>query len=186
MVAVWFTEDPWPPMFICGLAALLAVAFWANSKRAAYLLAALGLLAFGGVLYVAEQAIVTPAEEIERLVVQLCEDFRRKSPTTLDYFSDSAPELKLMCQAALALVEIKDDLRVTDLHTKLTNDNTRAVCHFRANAGLSVTGFGDVGRQPARFELTWAKEPSGWKIIGVKRLHPIKDEEMSLMEKSAA
>lgn len=181
---MWLTEDPWPPMFICGLAALLAVAFWSNSKRVVYLLTAVGLLILGGVVYLLEQAIVTPAEQVEALVGQLCEDFRQKKPETLDYFSDSAPELKLMCQAAMAMVEVKDDLRLTDLQTKLTNADSRAIVHFRANAGLSVVGYGDVGRQPARFELTWAKEPAGWKVVTVRRLHPINNEELSLMEKS--
>lgn len=182
---MWFTEDPWPPMFACGLAALLAVAFWSTSKRAVHLLAALGLLALGGVIYLVEQVIVTPAEQVEALVASLCEDFRHKRPATLDYFSATAPELKLMCSAAMALVEVKDDLRLTDMQTKLTNDDTRAVCHFRANAGMSVMGYGDVGRQPGRFELTWAKEPAGWKIIKIRRLHPINNEELPLLEKSA-
>ncbi|MDZ4689314.1 MAG: hypothetical protein SH850_29920 [Planctomycetaceae bacterium] len=182
---MWFTEDPWPPMFVCGLAALLAVAYWSNSKRVLHLVLAVGLLALGAIIYVAEQVLVTPAEQVEALVAKLCDDFRHKSPATLDHFSDSAPELKLMCQGAMALVEIKDDLRLTDMSTKLTNDDSRAVCHFRANAGLSVAGFGDVGHQPARFELTWAKEPAGWKIITVRRLHPIRNEELSLLEKSA-
>lgn len=182
---MWFTEDPWPPMFICGLGALLAVAFWSASKRAVHLLLALGLLALGGIIYVAEQMILTPAEQVEALVAQLCNDFQRNDPATLDHFSDSAPELKLMAQAAMALVEIHD-LRLTDMHTRLTNNNTRAICHFRANAGLSVRGFGEVGHQPARFELTWAKEPAGWKIVAVKRLNPIRDEEMPLLERSAS
>jgi hypothetical protein len=181
---MWFTEDPWPPMFACGLAALLAVAFWSNSKRALHLAAAMGLLALGGAIFVAEQVIVTPAEQVEGLVAQLCDDFRRKSPATLEHISASAPELKLMCQGAMALVEVQDDLRLTDLSTKLTNDDSRAVCHFRANAGLSVAGYGDVGRQPSRFELTWAKEPAGWKVITIRRLHPIRNEELSLLEKS--
>lgn len=182
---MWFTEDPWPPMLACGLGALLAVAFWSSSRRAVHLLVALGLLLFGGVLYLVEQAIVTPGEQVEAQVVQLCDQFRRKDPATLDHFSATAPELKLMCQAAMALVEIDDDLRLTDFQTRLTNADSRAVCHFRANAGLSVLGHGKVGRQPGRFELTWAKEPKGWKIIGVKRLNPIRDEEMPLMERSA-
>jgi hypothetical protein len=181
---MWFTEDPWPPMFVCGLGALLAVALWSTSKRAVHLFVALGLLVVGSGLYFIEQVIVTPAEQVEGLVANLCDDFRNKRPTTLDYFSDTAPELKLMCSTAMMLVDVKDDLRLTDLQTKLTNEDTRAVCHFRANAGLSVTGYGDVGRQPGRFELTWAKEPAGWRIIKVRRLHPINNEELSLLEKS--
>jgi hypothetical protein len=182
---MWFTEDPWPPMLACGLGALLAVAFWSSTKRAIHLLVAAGLLVLGGVFYVVEQVIVTPGEQIERQVVELCDQFRRKDPATLDHFSNTAPELKLLCQTAMALVEIEDDLRITDLQTTLSNADSRAVCRFRANAGLSVAGFGKVGRQPGRFELTWAKESEGWKISKLRRLHPLRDEELPLMQQSA-
>jgi len=111
---MWFTEDPWPPMFACGLAALLAVAFWSTSKRAVHLFVAVGLLALGGVIYFVEQIVITPAEQVEGLVANLCDDFRHKRPATLDYFSDTAPELKLMCSGAMLLVEVKDDLSLLE------------------------------------------------------------------------
>ena len=78
---------------------------------------------------------------------------------------------------------VDDDLRLTDFQTRVTNQESRAVTHFRANATLRVQNFGSVGRQPARIELTWAKEGPDWKIIALRRLNPVKDEEMDVLER---
>jgi len=182
---MWFTEDPWPPMLLCGAAAIIAIAFWSSSKRVLPLVIAAVCLVLAGVVYVAEAAIVTPAEEVEGLVVTLCDEFRHKDQTALDHFSDTAPQWKLVCATAMAMVDVDGDLRLTDFQTRVTNQNSRAVTHFRANATLNVKGFGNVGHQPARIELTWAKEPTGWKIIAVRRLHPIKDEELDVLAQTA-
>lgn len=181
---MWFTEDPWPPMLLLGLGAIIAMAFWSSSKRVLPLgVAALCCVLAGGV-YLLDAAIITPAEQVEGLVVRLCQEFRRKDPQALDHFSASAPELRALCATAMEMVEVDDDLRLTDFQTRVTNQDSRAVTHFRANATLRVQGFGSVGRQPARVELTWAKEGSDWKIIALRRLNPVKDEEMPVLARS--
>ncbi len=182
---MWFTEDPWPPMLLCGLVGLIGVAWWSSSKRVAHLAVAVGGLVLGGIVYVVEGAIVTPAETVEQAVIDLCHEFQRKDPRALDHFSRTAPELKLLCQTAMNLVDVESDMRLTDFQMRESNAGSRIVSHFRANASLSVTGFGKVGHQPARLELTWAKEGDDWKIVAIRRLHPIRDEEMDVMAKSA-
>ncbi len=181
---MWFTEDPWPPMLICGLGALLAISWWANSKRGLAAGLAVFCLALGGAVYVVEGIIVTPAEEVEQLVTDLCWQFQRRDPKVLEHFSQTAASLRHQCQAAMLLVEVQPDLRLTDFQTRLTNEGSRAICHFRANATISVLGAGNVGRQPSRFELTWAREGDAWKIIDLRRLNPIRDEELGLMDRS--
>ncbi len=183
---MWLTEDPWPPVFICGVAALAALVWWGQTKRVVALLAVAGCIGLGIAAYVIEAAIITPGEEVEQLTTDLCWQFQRKDPEILKQFSLTAPQLMAMCQAALLLVEVHDDLRLTDMHTTVTNNDTRAVCHFRANATISVAGAGNVGRQPARFELTWAREGDQWKIIGLKRLNPIRDEELGVLDRTAS
>ncbi len=181
---MWFTEDPWPPILFCGIGMLLGLGMWASSKRVLHLSLAVVSLFLAGVLFYVEQVIVTPAEQVEQHVVRLCEEFRRKQPAALDYFSPNAPELRLMAESAMALVTIDRDLTITDFKTTITNQGSRAQCHFRANATLSVAAAGNVGRQPARFLLTWAKEGSDWKIIGVKRLNPVNGQDMGLLQHS--
>jgi len=179
---MWFTEDPWPPMLILGLVGLVGIGWWLSSQRVLHLSLAILAVVLAGGVYLIESAIVTPAEQVEQLVGQLCDEFRRKDPQALTHFSAQAPELRLMCQTAMALVDVAEDLRLTDFQTTVTNAGSRAVCHFRANATISLAGHGKVGRQPARFELTWIKEGDRWKISRIRRLHPIKDEELGVLD----
>lgn len=182
---MWFVEDPWPPALLCGVGALVGLGLWVSSRRVLHLLIVVGCLFLAGAVFVVEAAIVTPGEQVQQLVLQLCDDFRRKEPRVASYFSPTAPELQALAAGAIALVTIDDDLRVTDWQTKVTNHDSRAECHFRVNATINVMGIGNVGRQPARFVLTWAKEGNAWKIIRVQRLHPINGKQMAVLERSA-
>lgn len=179
---MWFTEDPWPPMLLCGIGLLVGLGMWASSKRVLHLSVAIVSLLIAGVIFYVEQVIVTPAEEIEQQVVRLCDEFRRKQPAALDHFSPNAPELRTMAEGAMAMVTIGDDLSVTDFKTTITNQGSRAQCHFRANATISLIAAGSLGRQPARFLTTWAREGNDWKLIAVKRLNPVNGNDMGMMD----
>ncbi|HET6424088.1 MAG TPA: hypothetical protein VFG20_10420 [Planctomycetaceae bacterium] len=182
---MWFTEDPWTPMLFCGIGVLIGVGMWANSRRVLHLGIAVMSLVCAGAIFAIEQAIVTPAEEVEQEVVRLCDDFRRKDPKTLDHFSPTASELRALAESGMAMLTVGDDLSLTDFQTKVTNQGSRAESHFRANATISVNSFGNAGRQPARLILTWAKEGNEWKVIGVKRLNPINGQEIGVLNASA-
>ncbi len=182
---MWFTEDPWPPVLLCGLVALIGLGLWASSKRAIHLgLVALCALATIGFVLL-EQSIVTENEQFEQQVRTLCDQFRRKDVALLDQFSAQNPELKAMAGTALAMVTVEDDLSVTDFQTRVTNQGSRATCHFRVNATISLTMLGKVGRQPARFLLVFAREGDAWKIIEVKRLNPVNGKEMGVLDQNA-
>lgn len=183
---MWFTENPWPPMLLCGIGLLIGLGMWASSQRVLHLGISLLSLLLAGAIFFIEQAIVTPAEVVEQNVVRLCDEFRRKQPVALDYFSPTAPDLRQMAAGAMEMVTIGDDLSVTDFQTTITNQGSRAQCHFRANATISLAGAGNVGRQPARFLLTWAKEGADWKIISVKRLNPINGSDMGMLDSRAS
>jgi hypothetical protein len=183
---VWFTENPWPPIVIAGLLALIFIVLWRSSGRGLHLMLAAALIVFCIGTYFAERAIVTEGERLQQRVVELCDAFRQKQrEKTLDYVSDSQPALKAIFAAALELVTIQSDFRLSDFQTTLTNENSRAQVHFRANATISVQGFGDVGYQPARLILTFQREKGDWKIIGVDRLNPITGKSMDVLQQSA-
>ena len=182
---MWFTENAWPPMLIAGLAALVCFALWNSNRRGRHLVTALVCLLLCAGFYFLERAIVTEGERLQQLVVSLCDDFRNKRPATVNYFSDAAPELKVLVLSAMALVKIHEDLRLTDFSTNLTNQNSRGTVHFRANATLSVTGHGKVGHQPARIVLTFQREQGEWKIIEVERLHPLTGEKIETLAQDA-
>ncbi len=182
---MWFTEDALTPGLLFGAAGLILMfAGWNSGRRN---LAIVGLLSLilGGSAFVVDAMVVTESERIESLVHSLCDDFRHKRATTVEYFSPTVPLLRTAVQTAMALVTIEEGPRLTDFQIRLTNQGTRATSHFRANATISVSPHGNVGHQPSRFILTWARESEGWKIIRVQRMHPHQDKELGLLDQIA-
>lgn len=181
---MWFTENPWPPMLLSGIGALVALGFWASSKRAIPLFLSFACLLGAAVVYLVEQAILTPAEQVESQLIDLVDQFRRKNPAALQHFSRRAEDLRALCQRAMDIVDVDDDLQLSDIHTRLTNENSRAVTHFRAKGTVSIPSL-MIARtyQPSRFELTWMREGDAWRIVAIRRLHPFKEgEELGLLE----
>jgi hypothetical protein len=179
---MWFTEDPVAPcaVFLAAGLFVLLVARPGNPWRTAFLgglLIVCGLLAF-----VVDALVVTPRETIELRIRQLCDDFRHRRAGTIDYFSNTAPELKVAVASAMLLVTVESEPSLTDFQIRFTNQGSRATSHFRANAVISVKGHGNVGHQPSRFLLTWIREGNEWKIVKVQRLHPVQDRELGLLE----
>lgn len=183
--SMWFTENPWPPIVIAAGMALVFLVLWNSNRRGLHLLLAVVCGLLGAGFYFVERAIVTDGERLQLIVVQLCEDFRDKKPNVSDRVSDSRPDIKLMFEAARAMVTIQSDLRLSDFQTTLSDGNSQGTVHFRANATINVVGYGDVGYQPARFILTFQREKEDWKIIKIKRLNPINGKELGLLEQVA-
>lgn len=177
---MWFTENPWPPMVIAGLCALVSFAFWNRDRRNVYFVIGFLLLGATGAIYAVERAIVTEGELLQNDVALMCDQFRRRDPRTLDHFSDGAPEWKGICRTAMEMVEVRDDLRLTDFRTNFTKEKSNATVHFRANATISAMGM--TAHHPFRCVLTYQKEGGQWKIVDVERLDPIKGEKMDVME----
>jgi hypothetical protein len=177
---MWFTENPWPPLALCGLLALGCVFAWSNHKRGLFLFAALGLSLLGCGIFLLERVIVTERERIEAGVHQFCRAFQQKDEQqALDFFSPQDIVDRLVVQQALKRVTVKDDLRVTDVNVAMKAQDSRAISHFRANATIVVDGYGDVGHQPFRCELTWQRVAGAWKIIKITRLDPISGKELA-------
>lgn len=182
---MWFTENPWPPIVICGGMAVIFFFMWNANRRGLHLLLCLGCLALCGLWYVVERAIVTDGERLQAKVIQLCEDFRDKKPGVTDYVSDAHPDIKILFASASALVTVGNDLRMSDFQSTISNDGQQGTVHFRANATITIMGHGNVGYQPARLILTFQREKEDWKIIKVQRLNPINGNEMPALEQSA-
>jgi hypothetical protein len=181
----WFTETPWPPIFILGIVACILLAVWSSQKRGIWLIGALIALIAAAAVFFVERAVVTEAERVEKNVFDLTSAFQRKDrDRTLSFFSAQAPDLRDMATYALNLVELPDGIDVKDVSVRLTNENTRAVSLFRANGTVTVHGIGSQ-HSASRWEVTWQKEGSDWKIIEVVRLHPYKDEKLQIFDRRA-
>ena len=176
---MWFTENPWPPMLIAGLCALICVALWNADRNGRYLIGAIICLLLTGGLYAVERAVVTEGERLQGDVSQMCNQFRRQQPETLDHFSESATELRALCESAMNMVKIGDDLRLTDFQTTFTNNRSRADVHFRANATITIMGM--TSPHPFRGILTYQREGGTWKVVDVQRLDVIRGDKIDIM-----
>ena len=201
---MWFTETPWPPIFILAvIAACLAAAFSAT-QRSVYLAGILVLALLGGGIYFIEKQIVTEAERVEAAIYGVTDAFQdRDVERTVSYFSDNAAlpddrlppflrfvarnvSLRTVVAGAVSTIQVEDDLRITDVSVETSNNDSLAKSHFRANGSFIVPGAGNVGHQPTRWEFRWRQEAGEWRIIDVQRLDPINGEPMGVFERSAS
>jgi len=176
---MWFTETAWPPIILLSILSVFLFAAWYNSRRASYLIGVVLLTICSGVVYAIEQSVVTDVEKIEAAVADFCIRFQQKDlQGSLSHFSERNFADRAMVATGMLLVEIEDDVRITDLNVELSMQNSRAVSHFRANATIHVATYGNVGRRPSRWEFTWQREADEWKIVKVVRLNPLKGGKM--------
>jgi len=179
----WLTENPWPPIFILGLAACFMVAVWTSQKHVAWLMGALTAVIAAAAIFFVEKTIVTEGERVEQHVRDLVEAFvRGDRDRVVSFFSAKAPDLRSLALRGLDLVEFPNGIDVKDVSVKLSNENSRAVSLFRANGVVSVKGLGAQQQMASRWQVTWQKEGNDWQIVEVVRLHPYKDESMQILE----
>ena len=178
----WFTENPWPLVIPSGIACIISLALWSFDRQKKWLMSGTVALLFALGVYLCAASTVTESEKVMAEVRGVVEAFTKKErERTLNYFSPQAPDLRQMCDSAMVLVEIPNGLDVKDMSVKMTNENSRAVVRFRANGTAGVRGMGSQ-HVATRWELTWQKTAGEWKIVGVQRLHPYKDEKLDAME----
>ena len=179
---MWLTENPWPPMIIAAIVALIYLGMWNSNRRGLHLVLALFFALLCGLIYPLERLIVTEGERLQQQVRQLCFDFRDKKDV-IHYVSDSRPDFKKLFEEAQAMIAVQKDLRLSDFETRMSDDGTRGTVHFRANATVVVFG-NEVGYQPARLILTLLREKGEWKIIDIERLNPLNGQRMETLSQS--
>ena len=188
---MWFTEDAWSPIILCLVVGVIFFIAWSTTQRPRFLTAIPVLIVAAIVIYFAEQSIVTDRERVETTLNDLVATFVDEShsfgqpgtgatvePKCLDFFSAQNIKDRTRVLAALLFVSVDEDLRVTDVSVQLTNENSRAITHFRANA--TVTGGGFSGYHPSRWELTWQKEAGEWKVTRTKFLNIMTGDEQMI------
>jgi hypothetical protein len=181
---MWFTDTPWPPIFICCVAAAVCGIVWFSTQRGKYLLFAFGFLFLSGLIFGLERMVVTEAERIEADVYTLTSAFQQKDlEKTLSFFSDENKTDRDLVRMAMGLVTVHDDLRVSNVIVTVNEEDSLATSHFRANASVTMKGYGEAGWRPSRWEFTWRREEGEWRITKIRRLNPIRDETMEPLEK---
>lgn len=178
---MWFTETPWPPIVLCGVAAAILLAAWYQNRRGGLLIAAIAMLPLAAGIFFLERAYVSEAERIEANVYGLTTAFQQgDSEKTLDFLAADAQLERELVAKAIGLVEVQNDLRITDLRVRMMSADSRAVSHFRANATVKYLGHEDRAR--TRWELTWQRIGGDWKVIHIRRLKLLEDREMNPMD----
>ena len=180
---MWFTETPWPPILILCVFGVLLFLGWVSQRKTGYLAGVALCLALCGLVFVVEQQIVTETERVEQRLLDFTAAFQRDSLQRglLNAVIGGGPELeslkflqgdevRRLATHALDLVDIQDDVRISDIRTKMSNKDSRAITQFRASASVTVSGYG-AARQPSRWELTWGKEDGEWKVLRATRLN---------------
>ncbi len=180
---MWFTETPWPPILMLSVIGVLLFLGWVSQRKTGYLAGVALCVALGGFVFVLEQQIVTEMERVEQRLLDFTKAFQRDSlqrgllnavvgggPELESLKFIQADEVRRMATQALDLADIQDDVRISDIRTRMTNKDSRAITQFRASASVTVAGYNAV-RQPSRWELTWGKEAGEWKVLRATRLN---------------
>jgi hypothetical protein len=180
---MWFTETPWPPILILSVFGVLLFLGWMSQRKTGFLAGVALCVALSGIVFVVERQIVTEQEKVEQRLLDFTAAFQRDSLKrgVLNAVVGGGPELESLkfiqgdevhklATAALDLVDIQDDVRISDVRTRMTNQDSRAITQFRASATITVSGY-NAARHPSRWELTWVKEGGEWKVLRATRLN---------------
>lgn len=183
---MWFTETPWPPIIgLCVVGVLLFLG-WMSQRKVMFLVGVALCLALCGIVLVVERQIVTERERVEQALRDFAVAFQQDSmrqglvnmvlpgpePDSLSFISTAAEGTRRMAETALNIVDLPEPVRISDVRTTMSNNDSRAVTQFRASATVRAGGSADVGvHQPTRWELTWQREKGDWKILRATRLN---------------
>ncbi len=139
---MWFTEDPWPPVLILALAALVFGLAWKFNRRHLYLLSALGCMGLGLAVLIVEEMIVTPTEEVEARVNELVDAVTKgENAKVLDFLAGDTNGLREAIRSQLENIQVQD-MRITGLQVTLEPAGDKAESNFRAerNGDLEEVG----------------------------------------------
>jgi hypothetical protein len=172
---MWFTETAWPPIIGAVSLGLIFGMVWFETQRPRYL-AAVGLCTVLGVgSWLIDRGIVTERERAEQSLLDVVSAFERQDiEAVLDSVSSRSPELREIARLALERVTASG-LRVTDVSTDMSAEDTRARMHFRVNGVASLNGR-NVGHQPTRWIGRWEREKDRWRLIEVQQLDTLSGE----------
>lgn len=182
---MWFTETPWPPILGFIVIGVLLFLGWMSQRKAIFLAGVALCVALCGIVFVVEQQIVTERERVEQQLLDFAVAFQRDSmqqglvnllipgpePESLRYISASATGTRGLAVAALNFVDLPEPVRISDVRSTLSNNDSRAITQFRATAMVRAGGNAEAFQHPTRWELTWQREQGDWKIVRATRLN---------------
>ncbi len=171
---MWFTENAWQPMLLFTLLAMISGMVWYRRLQSRYLIIMTCFLLIAGASWAIERTVVTAREQVQNSVTGIVTAFQQRDlDLTVSFISERAEDLKILIGTAYNIVEVKDDMRLTDIEVELLNQKTRAKSRFRVNATVEALQGNFTGHQPTRWETTWQLEGGEWKMINILQIDPI-------------
>ena len=177
---MWFTETPWPPIFISIAAMVLLLAAWYRNARNLYLLGAVGLGLACVAIYCFEKWYVTEnetgVETVESHIPELAKAVEADNvDDVLRFFAEENEKDRKVVRSGLDWARINGSIRITDVQVRYNDDRSAILSHFRANGEASLKGNSSATRRfTTRWELTWKLIGDEWKIVHMERLDPMK------------
>jgi hypothetical protein len=173
---MWFTEDPWPPLMILALLAIVFGIAWNATHRGLYLFITAGLIALGGLVFIVEELIETKSEQVEARVYALANAVVDGDPAkVISFISPEAKGLREEIGSGMEEVDVDEGLRITDVEVTMDDSATQAKTHFRAN-GMGTLRKTFSHAFTTRWNVTWKKEGETWRIVQIEQLELYKDE----------
>lgn len=178
---MWPSENPWPLIIALLIAIVGLLIVWYQQRRM-QLLAVAGLfLVLAVAAWGYDAAVETEREKVIDNVYGVTRAFQeRRMEDTYNYVSDSARDVRLLFGTAFNVVQVQDDMRVTDVSAEILAQETRAKSRFRVNATVQYAGMND--RVATLWEVKWQREPAGWKMIDVTEFHPVTGERLERID----
>jgi hypothetical protein len=166
----------WPLFFLCLILGAALLAQWLLQRGRRQIVAAALFLLAAAAIFLADHFIITESKRVQANIYDLAKAVQTGNiERSLTFFSESdKPDRQLVSQAA-GMVEIQGPIHITDLSINMSSAESRAVSAFRATADVKFQN--QTNRYPTRWELTWQREGNDWKIVRVRRLQLIGDQE---------
>ena len=180
---MWFTEDPWPPVFICGVAALVLFWWWWTTSQKALLTGAIAAVVLAGVIFVVEDLIVTDsgARRAGCCRYRECVSRKRSEPHVESFFARGHRRAGTG-RRGNQYRRYRRQLTITDTSVALLDSGQRATIRFRANA--TATYPNQHERRPTRWEFEFARQGDEWKVTRIRRMNVVKDEYLDPLDPS--
>jgi hypothetical protein len=166
----------WPLFFLCLILSAALFGQWVLQRSRRQIVAAGLFFVAAAAIFLADRFIITESKRVEAGIYDLAKAFQAGNvERCLEFFSPNDQTDRALVGTAAHMVEIEGPIRITDLSINMSSAESRAISTFRATATAKYQGRSD--RVPTRWELTWQHEGNDWKIIRVRRLQLIGDQE---------
>ena len=166
----------WPLFFLCLILGAALLAQWVLQRGRRQIVAVAVFLLAAVAILLADRLIITQTKRVEANIYELAKAVEASNvERCLSFFSEGDKPDRQLVQQAVGMVQIQGAIRITDMSIKMSSAESRAVSTFRATA--DVTYQNQTNRFPTRWELTWQREGNEWKVIRVRRLQLLGDQE---------